>query len=74
MYVWSLLHAAGLVLESKGMQAIFQKRAKNGQKNVTKGEKGKIFENLGKNVQNMKNIWKRTGDCVQFITCNKLLE
>ena len=44
----SLLRAAGPVLESKGMQAIFQKRAKNGQKNVTKGEKGKIFENLGK--------------------------
>ena len=35
---------AGLILESKGMRAIFQKRAK----------KGKIFENFGKNVQNLK--------------------
>ena len=31
----------GAILESKGMRAIFQK-------------KGKIFENLGKNVQNLK--------------------
>ena len=34
----------GLILESKGMRAIFRKRAKN----------CKIFENLGKNVQKLK--------------------
>ena len=27
-------------------------------------EKGKIFENLGKNVQNLKIFWKRAGDCM----------
>ena len=32
---------AGLILESKSMHVIFQK-------------KGKIFENLGKNVRNLK--------------------
>ena len=36
------------ILESKGMRAIFQKRGKKMLK------KGKIFENLGKNVQNLK--------------------
>ena len=35
---------SGPILESKGMRSIFQK----------KGKKGKIFENLGKNVQNLK--------------------
>ena len=35
---------AGPILESKGMHAIFRKRAK----------KGTIFENLGKNIQNLK--------------------
>ena len=35
---------SGPILESKGMRAIFQKR----------GKKGKIFENLGKNVPNLK--------------------
>ena len=35
---------AGPILESKGMHAIFRKRAK----------KGNIFENLGKNIQNLK--------------------
>ena len=36
------------VLESKGMRAIFQKKREK------KGKKGKIFEPLGKNVQNLK--------------------
>ena len=35
---------SGPILESKGMRAIFRKRAKN----------GNIFENLGKNIQNLK--------------------
>ena len=38
----------GPILESKGMDAIFQKNGK------TRTKKGKIFENLVKNVQNLK--------------------
>ena len=37
------------ILESKGMRTIFQKKGKKRQKDV---KKGKICENLGKNVQN----------------------
>ena len=44
---------AGPILESKGMRAIFQKK------------KGKIFENLGKDVQNLKTFWKRAASCVR---------
>ena len=29
-------------------------------------KKNKMFENLGKNVQNLKIFWKRAGDCVQL--------
>ena len=36
------------ILESKSMHAIFQKKGKKMFK------KGKIFENLGKNLQNLK--------------------
>ena len=43
------LELAGPVLESKGMHAIFSEK---GQKK--RANKGKIFENLGKNVQNLK--------------------
>ena len=42
---------AGLILESKGMRAIFQKK---GKKKIEKGKKDKIFENLGKNIQHFK--------------------
>ena len=35
---------------------------------------GKIFENLGKNVQNLKIIWKGAGDCVRLSHAKKLLE
>ena len=38
----------GSILESKGMRAIFQKKGKK------KGKKGKIIENWGKNIQNLK--------------------
>ena len=38
----------GTILESKCMRAIFQKKSKQMMK------KGKIFKNLGKNVQNLK--------------------
>ena len=44
---------AGPILESKGMHAIFQK-------------KGKIFEGLSKNVQNLTIFLKRAGDCMQL--------
>ena len=30
-------------------------------------KKGKIFENLGENVQNLKIFWKRSGDCVLLL-------
>ena len=38
-------------------------------KNVVKKKvlrKGKIFENLGKNVWNLKIFWKKAGDCVRL--------
>ena len=39
-------------------------------------KKGKIFENLGKNVQNLKIFQQSVGDCMRFaiIACNKLLD
>ena len=39
------------ILESKGMRAIFREGANKGKKML---KKGKLFENLGKNVQNSK--------------------
>ena len=39
------------ILESKNMAAIFQ-------------EKGQIFVNMSKNVQNLKIFWKMTGDYI----------
>ena len=48
-----LKKGSGPILESKGMTAIFWTRQKR-PKNVKKGKKRKISENLGKNVQ----IWK----------------
>ena len=45
----------GPILESKGMSAIFQKMGKKSTKKCQKMLKtGKIFKNLGKNVQNLK--------------------
>ena len=48
--------SSGTILESKGMHVIFQKKGKKkGQKDVKKrAKKGKIFQNLGKNLQNLK--------------------
>ena len=51
-----ILSKPGPILESKGMCAIFQKKGTKRAKNV---KKGKIFEKLGKNVQNLKNIFKK---------------
>ena len=42
------------------MRAIFQKKGKKGSK------KGIIFENLGKNVQNLKIFWKRAASFVRL--------
>ena len=50
------------------MRAIFQKK---GQKNV---KKGKIFENLGKNVQNLKKYFEKGRRLRVIIARNKLLE
>ena len=41
------------------LRAIFQKKDK------TLFKKGQIFENLGKNVQNLKIFSKRAGDCMR---------
>ena len=39
------------------MPAIFQKKGqKTTQKKLKRAKKGKIFENLGKNVQNLKTL------------------
>ena len=54
----SYFYSTEPVLESKGMRSIFQKKGKNGQKKANKcqkrAKKAKIFQNLGKNVQNLK--------------------
>ena len=57
-YLDCFLHYTGPILESKGMRAIFQKKGNKMFK------KGKIFESLGKNVQNLKFFLKRAGHCV----------
>ena len=49
------------------MYAIFQKKSKKGQKMLKKGRKDKIFENLGKNIPNLKIFRKTAGDCVQLL-------
>ena len=49
------------ILDIKGMVVIFKKE-------------GKTFENLGKNVQNLKIFLKRGRWLHAVITCNKLLE
>ena len=56
-----LMNISGPILESKDMCAIFQKK---GRKMLKTTKKGKTFENLGKNVLNLKIFLKRAGDCV----------
>ena len=51
LYKKRQIQVSGPILESKGMCVIFQKKDK---KTAKKIKKGKIFENLGKNVQNLK--------------------
>ena len=50
-----------LILECKGMRAISQKKGKKRLK------KGKLFESLGKNVQNLKISFKKAGDCMRLL-------
>ena len=65
---------AGPTIESKGMRAIFNKKGKKkGKKRLKTAKKGKIFENLGKNVQNLKIFLKRAGLCM-IIAHSKQLE
>ena len=45
------------------MHAIFQKK---GKKFLKMAKKGKIFQNLGKNIQNLKIFRQRTGECVRL--------
>ena len=50
------------ILKSKGMCAVrfFRKKGeKRARKCFKKAKKGKIFENLGKNVQKLENILKK---------------
>ena len=51
-------HTQSLFLKVRAWVMIFQKKGKEMLK------KRKIFENFGKNVQNLKIFWKRAGDCV----------
>ena len=55
---------SGIILESKGMRVIFQKKAKNEQKILKRAKNGEVFEDLGKNTQNLKIFCKMAGDNV----------
>ena len=49
------MYGSGPFVESKGMRAIFsEKELKRAKKKLKMFKKGKIFENLGKKVQNLK--------------------
>ena len=48
------------ILESTAIHAIFQKKAKNVKK------MGKIFKNMGKNIQNLKIILKKARECMRL--------
>ena len=54
-----LISWPGPILESKGMRAICEKKGKKMLK------KGKVVENLGENVQNLKIFRNRAGDYVR---------
>ena len=69
---FKIAYCTGPFLEGKGMSAIFQKKSKKMLK------KGKIFEDLYKNVQNLKKkkkfFLKKGRRMHAIIACNKLLE
>ena len=56
------------ILESKGYMRLFRKRVKKDQKS------GEIFENLDKNVKNLKIFCKKGSFMRAFIACMKQLE
>ena len=60
----------GLILESKGMRAIFQKKSKN----VKKGKKGQNIWKFGQKFGKFKNILKKSRWLRAIIARNKLLE
>ena len=66
--IFKFVRLAGPILESKGMRAIFQKKDKK------RAKKGKIFENLGKNVQKFENILEKGSLMCATIACMKQLE
>ena len=55
---------SGLILESKGIRVIFQKKAKNEQNILKRAKNGEVFEDLGKSTQNWKIFCKMAGDNV----------
>ena len=60
-YEVGIAQFTGPILESTGINAIFQKKSKKMLK------KGEIFENLHKNIHNFKIFWNRAGDCLQLL-------
>ena len=67
--------AAGPIIESKGMCAIFDKKGKKRRKKVKTAKKGKIFENLGKNAQNFEKVqaWLNGKNPVAALTTELML-
>ena len=59
-YLYHAVLLPGPILESKGMCVDFHKNDKKSTKQMLK--KDRIFENLGKKVQNLKIFWKRESD------------
>ena len=51
------------------MRVIFQKKAKNEQKILKRAKNGEVFEDLGKNTQNLKIFCKW-----QVITCDHRMQ
>ena len=72
-----LLTAQGLFQKVRVCVRFFQKKGKKGQTICSKrAKKYKIFESLGKHVQNLKMFLKRAGDCMQLshaINCQNRL-
>ena len=53
MIIYNIIIYSGSVLEKKGIRVTSENGQKRGQKMF---KKGRIFENLGKNVQNLKTF------------------
>ena len=51
--IYNIIIYSGTVLEKKGIRVTSENGQKRGQKML---KKGRIFENLGKNVQNLKTF------------------